>query len=141
MARLSAAASRGDPADLLREYFAELGWQVVEPTRGTVNWAYEGATGRWYGQTWWLGDTEHLLGYGTCADPVPANRRARLTKFANGVNTDLVAGAFEVDSALRFRLGVPVAAAAVSPDLIDRMVATVVATVERYRPAAMELLA
>jgi hypothetical protein len=134
------AKARPDGGQVLRAYFAESGWDVVDAGEGGLNWAYGGASGTWFGQAWWLAEPEQLLVYAVCADTVAPRARARLAKFVAGANAELVVGCFELDDQLRFRVGVPVGAAELSNDLVRRSVETVVATVERHRPAIAELL-
>ena len=134
------AKARPDGRQVLRAYFAECGWDVVDAGDSGLSWAYGGASGTWFGQAWWLPEPEQLLVYAVCADPVPFRARARLAKFVAGVNAELVIGSFELDGQLRFRVGVPVGAAELSPDLVRRTVETAVATVELHRPAIAELL-
>ncbi len=134
------AKTKPDGVRVLREYFAECGWDVVEAGDGGLNWAYGGASGTWFGQAWWLAEPEQLLVYAVCADAIPQRARARLAKFVTGVNADLVVGSFELDGQLRFRVGIAVGAAQLTPDLVRRAVEAVVATVELHRPAIAELL-
>jgi hypothetical protein len=134
------AEARPDGAQVLRAYFAQCGWDVVDTGDGALNWAYGGASGTWFGQSRWLSEPEQLLVYAVCADAIPQRSRARLAKFVAGVNVELVVGSFELDDQLRFRIGVAVGAAELSADLVRRTVETAVATVERHRAAIAELL-
>jgi hypothetical protein len=124
--------------DALLDYFARADWEVGPvPDGPAVNWAFRGSNGEWYGQSWWIEETEQLLHYSICPLPIPAVRRAEVAEFVLLVNAELVTGCFEIDLAdgqLRFRTGVPVARTDLSPDLIDRSITANVATMDRYLP-------
>jgi hypothetical protein len=131
--------------DRVLRYFAHQDWQInpVESGPG-MNWAFRGENGEWYGQTWWFTDVEQLLVYSICPLPIPEPSRAGVAELVLLVNSQLVIGCLEFDSAIgqvRFRTGISVPESDLTEAVIDRSVRANVLTLDRYLPALVRAAA
>lgn len=123
--------------DAIGRFFEEDGWVVDELDDGAVQFFVRGDSGEWYGQVWWIAETEQLLVYSLVPIPVPEAARRVVAVLANDVNASLSAANFELDrddGALRCRVAVSVDPASLDVDLVRRAVHLNVATTDRHLP-------